>query len=110
MVKSLLAGAAFDTVPCGKWGVQEAEKAPGQIPGCPQVLSGRWVGDDRSFSWCQQPGIAGKGSSCQEKPHNLHHRRNPQQKRKVFAGSSYSVSSSGRMDVSSFFFKQLVNN
>lgn len=38
------------------------------------------------FSWCQQPGIAGKGSSCQEKPHNLPCRRNPQQKHKAFAG------------------------
>lgn len=86
MAKNLLAGAACDTVPRGKWGVWEAEKMPGQILGCPQVLSGRWVGDDRGFSWCQQPGIAGKGSSCQEKPHNLPRHRNPQQKRRAVAG------------------------
>lgn len=59
---------------------------PGQIPSCPQVLSGRWVGDDRGSSVCQQPGIAGKGSTCWEKPHNLKHCRNPQQNYKVLAG------------------------
>lgn len=48
----------------------------------PKVLSGRWVGDARSFAY-QQPGIAGKGSCHQEKLHNLKHCRNPQQNHKV---------------------------
>lgn len=61
---------------------------PGHILSCPQVLSGRWVGDDKGFSMCQQPGIAGKGSSCQEKLHKLKHCRNPQQNHKVLAGFS----------------------
>lgn len=104
MAKSLLAGDA-----CGKWGVREAEKMPRQILGCPQVLSGRWVGDDRDSSWCQQPGVAEKGSSCQEKLHDLPCHRNLQQKHKVFAEFYCCASWLGRLSISSFF-KQLVNN
>lgn len=78
MAKSLLAGAACDTVPRGKWGVREAEKTPGQILGCPQVLSGRWVGDDRGFflvptarhSWERQllPGETAQPALPQKSP------------------------------------------
>lgn len=53
---------------------------------------------------------AGRGSFHQEKPRNLPRCREPQI-HKVFAGCQHPESSSlGRTDVSSFLFKQLVNN
>lgn len=46
--KELPSRSCCKAFPCGKQGVGEA----GQILGCPQVLSGRWVGDDGRFCWC----------------------------------------------------------
>lgn len=46
--KELPSRSCCKAFPRGKQGVGEA----GQILGCPQVLSGRWAGDDGGFCWC----------------------------------------------------------